>query len=259
MTEIRNPFVYSSAAQRYSRSRPEFHPIVMERIRAQLNLLERVSLAVDVGCGTGQSARALTLLARKVIATDISPQMLAEAEPDPQVQYLHAPAEDLPLERASADLMTASVAFHWFDQAQFLTQAARVLNPGGHLVIYGNYFTRHMLENPLFFEHGWPTHQRYPNVLPHAPQQGESTAAEVSNQFGLEHLASEQYSNEVRFTLEELVAYLLTQSNFIAPLERGETTVEELTRQLEDELRAYFLSGWATFGFEGPIDYFRRV
>ena len=255
MTEIRNPFVYSSAAQRYSRSRPEFHPIVMERIRARLELLDLLDLAVDVGCGTGQSARALTVLARRVIATDISLEMLAEAEPHPQVTYLHAPAENLPLEGESVDLITASLAFHWFDRSRFLSEVQRVLKPGGTLVVYSNFFTSQMLENPNFLEASNRVYRHFPTP----PRHSEPLTAANVVPFGLELMAEERYSNEVKFTLEGLIEYMLTQSNFILPIEDGRKNLLEVHSMLEQELGPCFLSESATFSFEGKVVYLQKL
>ena len=74
-----NYFAHQTAAERYAKSRPYFHPLVIDRIRAFLHIQSPVPVAVDVACGTGQSALALTEIASSVIAADIAPAMLAQA------------------------------------------------------------------------------------------------------------------------------------------------------------------------------------
>lgn len=54
-----NPFVHATAAQRYAKARPYYHPAVMECVMAYLKLGMPVERALDVACGTGQSCRAL--------------------------------------------------------------------------------------------------------------------------------------------------------------------------------------------------------
>ncbi|XP_052647725.1 uncharacterized protein LOC128143884 isoform X1 [Harpia harpyja] len=45
------------------------------------------------------------------------------------------PAEELPFEDASVDLLTSFTAAHWFDIEKFMREANRVVKPGGCMVI----------------------------------------------------------------------------------------------------------------------------
>ena len=77
--------------------------------------------------------------------------MLREARRTcPAATFVTAPAEALPLGEEEADLVTVGFAFHWFDQIAFLREAARVLKPGGSLVLYNFYFAGVMEGNPDF-------------------------------------------------------------------------------------------------------------
>ncbi|XP_033028211.1 putative methyltransferase DDB_G0268948 isoform X2 [Lacerta agilis] len=98
-------------------------------------------LAVDVGCGSGQSTRMLAKHFEKVVGTDISEAQIEEARRVPQppnVSYLVCPAEDLPFEDSSVDLVTAFAAVHWFDGPRFLREVERVLKPSG-CVVFSSY------------------------------------------------------------------------------------------------------------------------
>ena len=46
-------------------------------------------------------------------------------------------AEELPFSDSSVDLVTASVAAHWFDHSRFLAEADRVLKPRGCIALVG--------------------------------------------------------------------------------------------------------------------------
>ena len=135
-----NPFVAPNTAEVYAQGRPCFHPLVLEKVREKLSLNAPVKLALDVACGTGLSTRALLAVAEQVIGTDTSEGMLEQAPKDARITYHQAPAESLPLENESADLITVSSAFHWFERSAFLREARRVLRPGGWLAIYENFF-----------------------------------------------------------------------------------------------------------------------
>ena len=107
-------------------------------------LPDRPVTGLDIGCGTGRYSRLLrgvlpdgSLLA----ASDVSASMLAQLKAGnhghaPGVVPLRAAAEQLPLQAASLDLVTAFNCVHHFDLGRFLAAAARVLRPGGQLFIY---------------------------------------------------------------------------------------------------------------------------
>ncbi|XP_043105424.1 putative methyltransferase DDB_G0268948 [Puntigrus tetrazona] len=95
-------------------------------------------LAVDVGCGSGQGTLLLAPHFNRVVGTDISPAQLEVARKHVNVSnitYRESPAEDLPFEDGSVDLVTTMSAFHWFDHLRFLQEAHRVLKTHGCLAI----------------------------------------------------------------------------------------------------------------------------
>ena len=102
-------------------------------------------VALDVATGAGHVARALAPHVRRVVASDITPEMLAETEAlaaehgVANLETCLAPAEALPFDDESFDIVTVRTAPHHFaDVPAFLAEAARVLNPGGRLVVVDN-------------------------------------------------------------------------------------------------------------------------
>jgi ubiquinone/menaquinone biosynthesis C-methylase UbiE len=105
------------------------------------------SRILDIGCGTGR------LLCRMqarwplagLVGVDLSEGMVAHARQQiHRAQIYLAPAEHLPLENASVDLVTSTVSFHhWTDQAQGVCEAARVLRQGGLFVLADMTFPWH--------------------------------------------------------------------------------------------------------------------
>uniref|UniRef100_A0A674P8X2 Zgc:162396 n=1 Tax=Takifugu rubripes TaxID=31033 RepID=A0A674P8X2_TAKRU len=94
-------------------------------------------LAVDLGCGTGQTTR---LLAPhfQVVGIDVSETQLEQARAVlscPNITYRKGTAEDLPFPDGSVDLITASSAAHYFDESKFMAEANRVLKPGGCIAL----------------------------------------------------------------------------------------------------------------------------
>lgn len=95
---------------------------------------------VDVGTGTGDLARGLARRGAVVIGVDPSTLLLAEAArlavaEGVDVAWRHGRAEATGLPDASADVVTAAQAWHWFDAARAAAEARRLLRPGGRVAI----------------------------------------------------------------------------------------------------------------------------
>ncbi len=97
-------------------------------------------VALDVATGGGHAALKLAPHVARVVAADLTPEMLGAArdfirgQGAGNVELQPADAEDLPFEPASFDLVTCRIAAHHFpDCARFVTEGARVLRPGGLL------------------------------------------------------------------------------------------------------------------------------
>lgn len=102
---------------------------------------------LDIGCGTGRLLRRMQARwpSAALVGVDLSEGMVAQAREQTSGATIYlAPAEHLPLENDSADLVTSTVSFHhWSDQAQGVCEAARVLRPGGLFVLADMSLTAH--------------------------------------------------------------------------------------------------------------------
>ena len=161
--------------------------------------------------------------------------MLAHAAPHPRVTYAQAPAEALPVESGTLDVLTAVQAFHWFDRAAFLAEAQRTLRAGGVLALYDDFFLGEMEGQPEFrdFQRAYLT--RYPAPTRHREPFGEAEAQAAGFTFH-----EERFKHPLALTRPALVAYLLTQSNTIAATESEAASVEEVEAWLSAELAAFY-------------------
>jgi ubiquinone/menaquinone biosynthesis C-methylase UbiE/DNA-binding MarR family transcriptional regulator len=94
----------------------------------------------DLGCGSGRIAAAIAPYARTVVGVDSSPEMLDVARSRlagfGNVQLVEGRIEALPLASESLDLaLVVHLLHHVADPSTALTEVARVLRPGGRLVI----------------------------------------------------------------------------------------------------------------------------
>lgn len=97
--------------------------------------------ALDVATGGGHTALHLARVGWRVIAGDISPRMLENARQLAagegfEIETRLFPAEEIPFAAGSFELVTVRVAPHHFSSpARFVAEAARVLKPGGWLLV----------------------------------------------------------------------------------------------------------------------------
>ncbi len=131
---------FGRAAEKYLSSRD--HQIPAELMDLILGLSPMNGLVLDVGTGAGHTAYALALRADEVAAVDITPEMLQIVEREaaamelPNVRAVLAQAESLPFEADSAVGVASRLAAHHFTDAQaFVSEASRVVRPGGWLLL----------------------------------------------------------------------------------------------------------------------------
>lgn len=101
--------------------------------------------ALDVATGAGHTAAAFAPHVARVVASDITPEMLeqvkklAAEKSYGNMETAIADAESLPFGDASFDLVTCRIAPHHFpDIALFLSESFRVLKPGGTFALVDN-------------------------------------------------------------------------------------------------------------------------
>jgi SAM-dependent methyltransferase len=246
-----NYFEGALAAERYARYRPYFHPLVVERLGL---LTGRVGVALDVGCGTGQSTVALMAIADEVVGVDRSEEMLLNAKMAKGATYKCASAEALPFADSTFDLVTSGLAFHWFDQPKFLKEAARVLRPGGWLSVYDDGFTGVMLDNPDYER--W-NRERYLARFPSPAR--NLRAAEPSDWLAerLAHVDNAKFTHDVAMSPDALCGYLMTQTNVIAALDSGRESIDVVATWLMSETGPFFSRNDAGFKFYCNIDIYQ--
>ncbi len=101
--------------------------------------------ALDIATGAGHTALAFAPHVARVVASDITEEMLAETarlaagQHAGNVETARAEAEAMPFPDASFDLVSCRLAAHHFARiGAFVAEAARVLRPGGRLAVVDN-------------------------------------------------------------------------------------------------------------------------
>lgn len=97
---------------------------------------------LDVGCGTGYLLRHLAQscpAAEDLVGIDPAASMVEQARAraqDNRLRFSSGTAEHLAFANASFDVVVSTTSFdHWLDQGAGLLECARVLSPGGRIVL----------------------------------------------------------------------------------------------------------------------------
>ncbi len=130
---------FESAAGQWDKLREELFGAA-SHLQALAGLLDERAVIGDLGCGTGQVAGALAPFVARVIAVDRSGEMLQAARrrlrQAANVDVRRGELEALPIADAELDAATLLLVLHHVaDPAAALAEAARVLRPGGRLLI----------------------------------------------------------------------------------------------------------------------------
>lgn len=125
---------FSAVAAQYAVARPDYPPALFDWIAT---LAPSRARAWEAGCGSGQATCGLAAVFADVYATDPSARQIAQAPARDHVRYVVEPAERCGLDDASVDAICVAQALHWFDRRAFFAECARVLRPGGVLVVWG--------------------------------------------------------------------------------------------------------------------------
>ena len=144
MAHDRDVAAFGERAQGYDEGwRGRMHHQIADRTAdLALTCVPAPARILDVGCGTGYLLGRLAVRApqAQVLAgIDAAPAMIEVARAaaaDDRMRFVAGTAEQLPWPAATFDLVVSTTSFdHWADQRAGLAECARVLAPGGRLVL----------------------------------------------------------------------------------------------------------------------------
>lgn len=132
---------FTDRVANYIAYRPKYPAAVVEFMRDELKLSPS-SLIADVGAGTGILTEMFLRHGNTVYAVEPNEAMRAAAESFlgefPNFKSVDGTAEATTLANSSVDFITAAQAFHWFDASRAREEFARILRPGGWVVLIWN-------------------------------------------------------------------------------------------------------------------------
>ena len=137
---------FATTAEFYEQYRPPYPAEFFRTAAAKLKLDQRHAL-IDLGTGPGVLALGFGPYVDWVVGVDPEPTMLAAARAAAKragadVTFIEGKAEDLPADIGSFDVITIGRALHWMDHAALGPVFARLVAPGGAIVICASFSAR---------------------------------------------------------------------------------------------------------------------
>jgi SAM-dependent methyltransferase len=126
---------FGADPQRYDRTRPRYPETLAERIIAASPGRD----LLDVGIGTGVSARPFQAAGCRVLGVEVDARM-ADFARRRGFEVEVAKFENWDPAGRTFDVVTAGQTWHWVDPVAGAAKAAQVLRPGGRLALFWNVF-----------------------------------------------------------------------------------------------------------------------
>lgn len=124
---------FSGVAASYAQFRPTYPEELFTWIAS---VAPRRDLVWECGAGSGQATGALSRMFARVVATDVSAAQVAQAPELPNVAWVVAPAECVPIAGRRVDVVCVGQALHWFRFDAFYDECRRVAAAGAILAAW---------------------------------------------------------------------------------------------------------------------------
>lgn len=146
---------FNEVAPNWEEMRKNYYDESIKNKILELDILKKGMTAVDLGAGDGYISRTVAGYVKKVIAVDISGEMLnvlkdkAKADGIKNIETLESDGQDVDLEDGSADVIFANMYLHHIDEPQLaIKEIGRLVKPGGTVFLadYNEHSNRELKE-----------------------------------------------------------------------------------------------------------------
>lgn len=216
---------------------------------------------LEVGCGTGHWLDVLSTPDRSLIGVDYSLGMLAQAQVKHiPAQLVQGVAKQLPFKSGEFDFVYCIHALHHFvDPCAFITEAHRILRPGGKLVILGGDTPKNRTDwyIYLYFEGAFETDIERVPPWETVTEWLEMSGFDRLELFEVEHIHERKIGREIfldpflkKHACSQLV--LLSEGTYQEGLNRIESDLVQAENEGQDlefksEISIKILSGWKDY------------
>ena len=216
-----NPFATAAMAEGYARNRPALHERIVARAVAALGLESFGDLAVDVGCGSGLSTRALMGRARRVVGIEPVFEMTTCARAvAPGAHFVQGRGEAMPFGAGTVDVITAAGSLNYARPEEVLRETGRVLAEAGLLLVYDFAQGRTFADSGALGEWYAEFLARYPKPLSEAIPLDAGKVETMAA--GLARVGAEEFRIALPYEWAAYAGYMMTETNVAAAMRRGE-------------------------------------
>ena len=244
---------FSSRVEHYIKYRPGYPQQVIQTLRERCGLSPN-TLVADIGSGTGLLTELFLLNGNTVFGVEPNTEMrLAGEELLQNYRDFHSirgRAEATTLPDQSMDFVIAGQAFHWFDRQSTRREFARILKPGGWVMLVWN--ERETRSEPFLRAYELLL-QKYATDYAQVDhrQIDERVLAQFYGQGGFE---ARTYPNRQKFDYTGVEGRLLSSSYSPEP---GHPDYEPMLLELMRIFQAYQESGYVRFEYTTRMYYGR--
>ena len=239
---------FSDRVENYVRYRPGYPGEVLRVLKDDCGLTAD-HVAADIASGTGIWTRVLLENGNRVFGIEPNPEMRQAGErllaDFPRFTSVAGTAEGTTLPDGSVDFVTAAQAAHWFEREHSRREFARILKPGGWLVLLWN---ERVTDSTPFL-------RDYEQLLlsygtDYAEVRHERTTDEVNEFFDPLPFQERKFANRQEFDYAGIEGRLLSSSYAPAP---GHPKYEAMLADLRKIFDAHAVDGRATFEYKTRV------
>lgn len=241
---------FSNRVENYAKYRPGYPAGLIDILKADCGWTE-ASIIADVGSGTGILSELFLQNGNALFGIEPNAAMRLAGERFltgySKFASLDAAAESTTLQAESVDFITAGQAFHWFDRERTREEFARILKPGGWVVIIWN---ERRLDSTAFL-------RDYENLLlrygtDYQEVRHENVAGEIAQFFAPDKFKLKSLENLQHFNFESLKGRVHSASYTPEP---GHPNFEPMLSELKKIFDANKSQGRVTFEYDTRLYY----
>ena len=244
---------FSDRVENYVRYRPGYPAEVLLELKTECSLTPSHAIA-DIASGTGIWTRILMENGNPVFGVEPNAEMRQAGDrllaAFPNFTSVAGTAEATSLPDASVDFVTAAQAAHWFDRKRTRQEFARILKPGGWLVLLWN---ERLTDSSPFLRDYEQLLQAY--GTDYADVRHEHTTDAVNVFFDPAPFRERVFAMRQEFDYAGLEGRLLSSSYAPGP---GHPKHAPMVRELHRIFEAHAVAGRVSFDYKTKM-YFGRL